>query len=95
MNTSPTAVVRPDFGGTEPEPVSHGDRVRALQAETLIVTRDHIAEFAAAIERMTVLADEVALGGHTYPATVREIARRMGQEAPVASRTLRAALARF
>ena len=96
MSIAQSSVLRPAFGGPEtPSLASHGDRVRSLQAETLSVTRDHIAELAQAIDRMTALADEIAVGGQIYPQGVRDVARRMGQEAPVASRTLRAALARF
>ncbi|MEQ7156737.1 hypothetical protein [Brevundimonas aurifodinae] len=94
MTNAQLAVVRPTFE-TEETASSHGDRVRALQAETLAVTHDHITALAEAIERMTVLADEIAVGGATYPQSVKDIARRLSQEAPVASRTLRATLTRF
>ncbi len=94
MTSPQLAVVRPSFGSEDAES-SHGDRVRALQAESLAVTRDHVTALAEAIERMTLLADEIAIGGATYPQSVKDIARRLSQEAPVASRTLRATLTRF
>ena len=94
MTSTQLAVVHPSFGSDDAS-ASHGDRVRALQAETLAVTRDQITALADAIERMTVLADEISIGGATYPQSVKDIARRLSQEAPVASRNLRATLTRF
>lgn len=98
MSAPQMSVVRPSFGSQPNETerqTSHGERVRSLQAETRTVARDHITELAAAIDAMSALADEISAGGEAYPVSVREVARRMAQEAPVAARTLRSALSRF
>lgn len=95
MTSPKLAVVRPSFVPGESSAASYGERVRALEAETLAVTRDHVTALADAIEQMTLLADEISAGGATYPQSVRDIARRLSQEAPVASRTLRATLTRL
>jgi hypothetical protein len=44
----------------------------ALQA----IARDHVAEFAQALERVGDLAREISLGGDSYPPGIIDIARR-------------------
>ncbi|MGH6955982.1 MAG: hypothetical protein ACREEW_04885 [Caulobacteraceae bacterium] len=63
------------------EPESPADRIRRLQAEARCLAREHIEQLVAALGEVARLAAEVADGGDLYPVGVRELSRRLVEDA--------------
>lgn len=84
-NTSLTVVpVRSNLGETVAE------RVKRLQAEAKSLAKEHVRDLMASVATTQRLAAEVAEGGDAYPAGVRDVARRMVEEADARIQTLAA-----
>jgi hypothetical protein len=83
-------VVFPSSG----EPESPGDRIRRLQHEAKSLAREHIELLAATLAEVSRLSGEIAEGGELYPVGVRELSRRLTDEANMTSLTLTAIIDR-
>lgn len=84
-NTSLTVVpVRSNLGETVAERVKH------LQAEAKSLAKEHVRDLMASVATTQRLAAEVAGGGDAYPAGVRDVAKRMVEEADARIQTLAA-----
>ena len=70
-------VVVPSHGDAE----SPGDRIRRLQAEARSLAREQVEGLAAALHEVARMAGEIAEGGELYPVGVRELSRRLVDEA--------------
>jgi hypothetical protein len=71
-------VVVPSPGEAE----SSGDRIRRLQAEARSLAREQIEVLAATLNEVARMAAEIADGGELYPVGIRELSRRLADEAP-------------
>lgn len=67
-----------------------GKRVRALQAEAKQLAKDHVRAFAETMTDLETLATEIATGGDSYPAGVRELARQLAEDLGARVQTLEA-----
>ena len=72
------------------EPDSPGERIRRLQSEARILAREHIEMLASALAEVSRLSGEIAEGGELYPVGVRELSRRLTEEAGKHALTLTA-----
>jgi hypothetical protein len=79
---------------TSGEPESPGDRIRRLQHETKSLAREHIELLAATLTEVSRLSGEIAEGGEIYPVGVRELSRRLTDEANMTALTLTAIIDR-
>ena len=70
-------VVFPSSG----EPESPVDRIRRLQFEAKTLAREHVELLAVALNEVARLSCEIADGGDLYPVGVRELSRRLTDEA--------------
>lgn len=73
---------------------STADRVRHLQTEAASLARQHIADLERQLRSAARLAREVAEGGDAYPAGVRDLSRRMGEDLEARASTLEAIVSR-
>lgn len=83
--------------GPAPPPAadqSTADRVRRLQAEAAQLAREHIDDFDRLLRSVVLAARDVADGGQAYPAGIRELARRLGDDLEARSATLEAIASR-
>ncbi|HMP62558.1 MAG TPA: hypothetical protein PKA17_05655 [Phenylobacterium sp.] len=71
-----------------------GERVRRLQAEARSLVAEHVRDLERALAEVERLSAEIAGGGELYPPGVREIARRLTEEAEVRAQALEAIMAR-
>jgi hypothetical protein len=79
---------------TPGEPESPGDRMRRLQHEAKSLAREHIELLAAKLSEVSLLSGEIAEGGEIYPVGVRELSRRLTEEANMTALTLTAIIDR-
>lgn len=70
------------------------ERVRRLQAEARGLVSEHVRALESALAEVERLSAEIAGGGELYPPGVREIARRLTEEAEVRAQALEAIMAR-
>ncbi|MDP1616121.1 hypothetical protein [Phenylobacterium sp.] len=70
------------------------ERVRRLQAEARSLVGEHVRALEAALNDVERLSAEIAGGGEFYPPGVREIARRLTEDAEVKAQALEAIMAR-
>lgn len=70
------------------------ERVRRLQSEARGLVGEHVRALEAALNEVERLSAEIATGGELYPPGVREIARRLTEEAEVKAQALGAIMAR-
>lgn len=70
------------------------DRVRRLQAEARTLVLEHVRALEAALHDVERLSKEIAGGGELYPPGVRDIARRLTEDAEVKAQTLEAIMAK-
>lgn len=82
------SVAKPREAALPPKPESISDHVKRLQAEARGLAREHILALKAALEEVERLATEVAAGGESYPAGVRDIARRLSEECGTKGQTI-------
>ena len=75
-------------------PVTDGDprgaRIRSLIAEARTLAAEQVVELERALLQVGLLAAQVVEGGDIYPPGLREIARRLADDAPWATQTLAA-----
>lgn len=74
------------------EPVSA--KVRRLQAEARGLAREHVNALTAALLQVEQLSVEIAGGGDAYPPGVRDLCRRIAEDAIARGQTLAAINAR-
>ena len=72
------------------EPDSPADRIRRLQHEAKTLAREHIELLAATLTEVSRLSGEIAEGGDFYPVGVRELSRRLTEDAGKQALTLTA-----
>ena len=72
------------------EPDSPADRIRRLQSEARVLAREHIEMLASALAEVSRLSGEIAEGGDFYPVGVRELSRRLTEDAGKQALTLTA-----
>lgn len=70
------------------------ERVRRLQAEARGLVTEHVRTLEAALHDVERLSKEIATGGELYPPGVREIARRLTEDAEVKAQALEAIMAK-
>ena len=63
----------------KPETIS--DRIRRLQLEARGLAKEHIIALKTAVEDVERIGAEIAAGGEAYPAGVRDVARRLAEDA--------------
>ena len=76
-------------------PESAGARIRRLQLEARLLAREQVEALARDMAALAGRAAEIAAGGDAYPAGVRELAARMGEDLPEKAKTLLALLDRL
>jgi hypothetical protein len=76
------------------EPESPADRIRRLQLEAKGLAREHIEMLAAALTEVSRLSSEISEGGDLYPVGVRELSRRLIEDASNSALTLTAIIDR-
>ena len=75
-------------------PESPADRIKRLQHEAKSLAREHIEMLSTALSEVSRLSGEIAEGGELYPVGVRELARRLTDEAGKNALTLTAIIDR-
>ena len=88
MSRSLSVVARNDHQDVMCETVAQ--RVRRLQDEARQLASDHIFAFTLAMEQVTRMAEEIAVGGDVYPAGVRDLARRFAEDCELRVQTVEA-----
>ena len=88
MTRSLSVVARNDDQNVMHETVAQ--RVRRLQDEARQLASDHIFAFTLAMEQVTRMAEEIAVGGEVYPAGVRDLARRFAEDCELRVQTVEA-----
>ncbi|MDP2215157.1 hypothetical protein [Phenylobacterium sp.] len=78
---------------TKPE-TAVAERVRRLQSEARSLVGEHVRALEAALQDVERLSAEIAGGGELYPPGIREIARRLTEDAEVKAQALEAIMAR-
>lgn len=94
MRSSLTVVADSDLASALPTTETVAQRIRRLQAETKILADEHVQSLAAALASIEQLAAEIAAGGDAYRPGVRDLARRIAEEADARAQTLSAIGAR-
>jgi hypothetical protein len=74
--------------------VSLSERILQLQAEARSLAGDHIQALRAHLLQTQRIADEIARGGEAYPAGVRDIARRLGEDSIAKAQLIEGIVAR-
>jgi len=69
---------------------TRGGRIRSLLAEARTLAADQVVELEHALAQVGLLSAQVLEGGDIYPPGLREIARRLAEDAPWATQTLAA-----
>lgn len=90
MSVSHLSVVRAE----EIQDNSPAARAVQLYAEAQAAAFDQIRVLEAGLAKVVTLAGEIADGGDVYPAGVRDLCRRMGEDISQRSMTLEAIAAR-
>lgn len=65
-------------------------RIALLQAQARMLAEEQTNALLAALAQVERLANEIAEGGESYPVGIREIARRLSEDAPNRSLTIQA-----
>lgn len=73
-----------------PAAPSLGALIDRLMTEARCAARDHVGELDEALNRVALLAHDVAEGGAAYPVGVRSICRHLAASMPLQQRSLRA-----
>lgn len=90
MSLSHLTVVSDDAAKTERPAL----RIRRLQEEARTVARQQVQSFEEALQEVSAMAEEIALGGDAYPVGVRQIAEQLATELPGKMQTMQALRAR-
>ncbi|MDB5457394.1 MAG: hypothetical protein JWP92_2979 [Caulobacter sp.] len=80
---------------TQAAPASLGARVHQLQAEAKRLAGEHVDLLTASLIESQKIADEIAQGGDAYPPGVRDIARRLAEDAAAKALMIEAIMARL
>lgn len=94
MSPSLSVVADRDVKPSTPKAETVAQRVRRLQAEARQLARDHVRSLAAKLVEAEQLAHEIAEGGDAYPPGIRDLARRIVEDAEMRVQTLEAILGR-
>ena len=70
------------------------ERARRRQAEARGLVLEHVRDLEAALHTVERLSREIAGAGERYPPGVREIARRLTEDAETKAQTLEAIMAK-
>lgn len=70
-------------------------QVRRLQAEARALAMGHINELCQALAALEQLAGEIAEGGESYPAGVRQIAQRLATDCECQAQSVEAIVSRL
>jgi hypothetical protein len=84
------------------EPIRHlptkaetiSQRIRRLQQEARLLAKDHVSSLVHALAEVEQIAAAIAEGGEAYPAGIRDLARRLVEDAESKAQTLEAISAR-
>lgn len=90
-------MIRPTLHVVPPPPAKDetvGQRVQRLQTEARALAHDHSRSLAQALDDIEQLAAAIAGGGDAYLPGVRELARRVADDAASKGQTLDAILGR-
>jgi len=71
------------------------ERVQQLQAEAKRLASEHVDALRASLLQTQRIAEEIAQGGEAYPAGVRDIARRLGEDSAGRALTIEGIMARL
>lgn len=71
------------------------ERVQQLQAEAKRLAGEHVDALRASLLQTQRIAEEIAQGGEAYPAGVRDIARRLGEDSAGRALTIEGIMARL
>lgn len=71
------------------------ERVQQLQAEAKRLAGEHVDALRASLLQTQRIAEEIAQGGEAYPAGVRDIARRLGEDNAARALTIEGIMARL
>lgn len=71
------------------------ERVQQLQAEAKRLAGEHVDALRASLLQTQRIAEEIAQGGEAYPAGVRDIARRLGEDSTARALTIEGIMARL
>lgn len=77
-----------------PPEASVSERIRRLQNEGRSLVCEHVRALETALGEVERLSKEIAGGGELYPPGVREIARRLTEDAETKAQALEAIMAR-
>jgi len=96
----PGAQAAPHIGDVELYNLSRGPettaaRIRRLQLEARLLAREQVEALGRDLAALAVRAAEIAEGGEAYPAGVRELAARLGDDMPEKAKSLVALLDRL
>jgi hypothetical protein len=69
-------------------------RVRRLQQEARQAAKDHVGVLLSHLAQVEQTASEIAGGGDAYPAGIRDLARRLAEDAEVRVQSIEAISAR-
>ena len=79
---------------TPAKPETVGERVRRLQVGAKALARDHVNALVLTLAHVEQMAAEIAEGGDAYPPGVRDLCRRLAEDAEAKTQTLESILAR-
>lgn len=80
---------------TQTTEASPAERANRLLAEARVAAREQVREVERAIEAAAELSAQIAAGGDIYPPGVREMCRRLAEDAHLHSLSLGALSARL
>jgi hypothetical protein len=75
--------------------LSPGQRAQRLLAEARAAAREHVDDLEIAMEAAARLSTQIAEGGDIYPAGVRDLCRRLADEAGARRQSLNALAVRL
>ncbi len=75
--------------------VDLSQRIRQLQVEAGRLAREHVEALEASLTQTQRIADEIAQGGDAYSVGVRDVARRLAEDARAKVLTLETIMARI
>ncbi|HWE45539.1 MAG TPA: hypothetical protein VG407_05875 [Caulobacteraceae bacterium] len=70
------------------------ERIERLQAEAKNLAREQVTALETKLSEAAALAEEISHGGDVYPVGVRELARKLAEDAPRTAMNLEAIIAR-
>ena len=95
MSPSLSVVADNDLKTNMPKAETVAQRVRRLQLEAKTLAKDHVRALNQAIAEVELIAAEISEGGDAYPPGVRDIARRLVEDAAAKALMIEAIMARL